>query len=462
MATLSRYSFILGFQVLLIILFAVFVRYEKKESHETDSVVEASREGNLGHAEKKEVFTSIGYAMFQDIHVMIFVGFAFLMTFLKRYGYSATGFNLFLASVAVQWALFCTSIPDMEDGKMTLSMGSLMNADIAAATVLIAMGALLGRTTGPQLLVMTILEIPLFAVNEYISIHTFHVADCGGSIAVHIFGAYFGLGVSLILSRSKTVSEAPAGPRAISENLEGPSYSSDITAMIGTLFLWIFWPSFNAGLLTTDVERYRAVTNTYLSLAAATVVAFTTSAWVRRDNKLDMVHIQNSTLAGGVAIGAVSNMAVMPFGALIIGSISGLLSVFGYHKLTPYMDKKLPLKDTCGVHNLHGMPGVLSALVSVIFAAIASASSYYDEKDLFSVFPAMAPGALDASGEAAPGRSGSTQAVFQLAALGVTLAISIVGGIITGLVLRQMPSLKTEKLYNDEENWHLEDRKSVV
>ena len=27
------------------------------------------------------------YAMFQDIHVMIFIGFGFLMTFLKRYGY---------------------------------------------------------------------------------------------------------------------------------------------------------------------------------------------------------------------------------------------------------------------------------------------------------------------------------------------------------------------------------------
>lgn len=28
---------------------------------------------------------------FQDIHVMIFIGFGFLMTFLKRYGYSAVG-----------------------------------------------------------------------------------------------------------------------------------------------------------------------------------------------------------------------------------------------------------------------------------------------------------------------------------------------------------------------------------
>ncbi len=43
--------------------------------------------------------------MFQDVHVMIFVGFGFLMTFLKRYGYGAVGFNLLLAGLVIQWAM---------------------------------------------------------------------------------------------------------------------------------------------------------------------------------------------------------------------------------------------------------------------------------------------------------------------------------------------------------------------
>ena len=34
--------------------------------------------------------------------------------------------------------------------------------------------------------------------------------------------------------------------------------------------------------------------------------------------------------------------------------------------------EKFYLLDTCGVHNLHGMPGVFSALVSAIAAAVAS------------------------------------------------------------------------------------------
>lgn len=42
---------------------------------------------------------------FQDVHVMIFVGFGFLMTFLKRYGFGAVGFTFLIAAFGIQWAL---------------------------------------------------------------------------------------------------------------------------------------------------------------------------------------------------------------------------------------------------------------------------------------------------------------------------------------------------------------------
>lgn len=53
---------------------------------------------------------------FQDIHVMIFIGFGFLMTFLKRYGYSATGLNLFVAALCIQWAILMRGFFEMEHG----------------------------------------------------------------------------------------------------------------------------------------------------------------------------------------------------------------------------------------------------------------------------------------------------------------------------------------------------------
>lgn len=43
-------------------------------------------------------------AGFQDVHVMIFIGFGFLMTFLQRYSFSSVGFNFLIAAFALQWA----------------------------------------------------------------------------------------------------------------------------------------------------------------------------------------------------------------------------------------------------------------------------------------------------------------------------------------------------------------------
>ena len=43
--------------------------------------------------------------MFQDVHVMIFIGFGFLMTFLKRYGLSAISLNMLISAFAIQWTI---------------------------------------------------------------------------------------------------------------------------------------------------------------------------------------------------------------------------------------------------------------------------------------------------------------------------------------------------------------------
>ena len=43
--------------------------------------------------------------VFQDVHVMIFIGFGFLMTFLKRYGLSAISLNMLISAFAIQWTI---------------------------------------------------------------------------------------------------------------------------------------------------------------------------------------------------------------------------------------------------------------------------------------------------------------------------------------------------------------------
>lgn len=49
---------------------------------------------------------------------MIYIGFGFLMTFLRKYGYSATGYTLFLAALVVQWSILVKGFFHMEDGKI--------------------------------------------------------------------------------------------------------------------------------------------------------------------------------------------------------------------------------------------------------------------------------------------------------------------------------------------------------
>ncbi|KAK4287949.1 hypothetical protein Pmani_038997, partial [Petrolisthes manimaculis] len=399
---------------------------------------------------------STTYPMFQDVHVMIFIGFGFLMMFLKRYGLSAVGLNFMLAALSLQWALLINGFFHLKKGAILINLNALLGADFTAAAVLISFGALIGKTTPTQLIILIMIEIPLFAINEVIGRSVFGAIDMGDSMFVHAFGAYYGLAASLMLYRQDA-----------STPKEGSSYTSDLFAMLGTVFLWLYWPSFNAAAAPGD-DQHRAIINTYISLVACCVTTFALSSILQKEKKFDMVHIQNSTLAGGVAIGTAADLMVQPWGALLIGILAGTVSVLGYMYLTPFLCARLRIHDTCGVHNLHGIPGVLAGIIGCVCAAMATEHTY--GPSLYKIFPARAPPEgpkLDALRElfgsegleAGQGITAGTQASYQILALLVTMGISVAGGLVTGLVLR-LPIfnlLKTDELYEDAKYWLMEE-----
>ena len=67
---------------------------------------------------------------------------------------------------------------------------------------MISYGAVLGKASNLQLLVMTILETIFYAINESVIFEYLHITDIGGSIPIHLFGAYFGLAVAAVIRNS--------------------------------------------------------------------------------------------------------------------------------------------------------------------------------------------------------------------------------------------------------------------
>ena len=108
------------FHVVFMILFAVFGDYSDSAhaknfanfANGTEHVnVDLYYPSKYPFLSKVFILTSIDsqfafvYTVFQDVHVMIFIGFGFLMTFLRKYGFSSVGFNFLVACFAIEWSM---------------------------------------------------------------------------------------------------------------------------------------------------------------------------------------------------------------------------------------------------------------------------------------------------------------------------------------------------------------------
>ncbi|KAJ3442357.1 rh50 isoform b [Anaeramoeba flamelloides] len=378
------------------------------------------------------------YTYYSDVAVMVIIGFGYLMTFLKKYGLSSLGYTFLLAGFCVQWTLINNAFwhqihehEDLYEYKMTIP--SLVEGMFGAATVMISFGAVLGKTTPLQLLLIAFFEIIFYAFNIFLSVFKIGLIDIGGSLIIHTFGAYFGIALTAVLTSRRT-EEHQANHKL------GATKISDVFSLIGTIFLWLFWPSFN-GALGVPGSRFRVVINTVMSLCCSCVVTFFFSA-IFHKGKFDPVDIQNATLAGGVAVGSAANLYLTPGGAMGVGLFAGMISTIGFNYLTPLLENRTKLHDTCGVHNLHGMPGLIGGAVSAIVTAIGSHDHSLYNGAFDSIFV-----------------KGDDQPLHQLSAMFVTLTIALSGGLITGFIIRLLTK-NAEDPFEDEEFWGDEDEDS--
>ena len=294
------------------------------------------------------------------IHIMamLLVGFGFLMVFVKKYGRSALTATYLLVSVSIPLYFLKESFHGV--GSSEGIIDKLILAEFAAASLLICAGAVLGRMKMEQYMLLGLVFVPFYALNEWIVLNgglgliSGKVVDTGGSIVIHAFGAIFGLGVAASMTSRKEY-ETP---------IECDD-TSDRYSLLGSMVLWVFWPSFCAALVApADVPR--TAVNVILALCGSTIATYFASVKLR--GKVSAADIANATLAGGVAIGSTCDLAV-PGTAFVVGISAGVISTVGFALIQPWLTDVTKKVDTCGVLYLHGLPGIFGGVAALFIVS---------------------------------------------------------------------------------------------
>ncbi len=183
--------------------------------------------------------------------------------------------------------------------------------------------------------------------------------DFAGSCAIHMVG-----GISALIGAKLL------GPRIgkFTRNKEGkvtkvnafPGHNLPI-GCLGVFILWLGWYGFNGAAATTIEELGSIFVTTTIAPAIATVVCMVFT-WVKY-GKPDVSMCLNASLAGLVAITAGCDVTDA-LGAIIIGTVAGLLVVFGVWLL----DYKLHIDDPVGAVAVHCLNGIWGTIAVGLFA----------------------------------------------------------------------------------------------
>ena len=197
--------------------------------------------------------------------------------------------------------------------------------------MIISSGVLLGKLSLGQYLITILFETLLVSLNYYLNYFALGGIDTGGSIYIYLFGAVYGFIISMIL-----LTQNPIKNRIIHNfDRSRSDYYSNIISAIGSLFIWLYFPSFNTARIHYDKRkdeslleflRYRGIINTYMSMMGSTVASFITSA-MYSEGKLKMHHILKASYAGGVIIAGSCTVCPYAWCALLVGCVGGVISI---------------------------------------------------------------------------------------------------------------------------------------
>lgn len=175
--------------------------------------------------------------------------------------------------------------------------------------------------------------------------------DFAGGTVVHINAGVAGLVGAYVVGKRIGYGKESLTPHSLT------------LTMVGASLLWVGWFGFNAGsnLEATGVASL-AFINTLVATAAATL------SWIAGEalskGKGSMLGAASGAVAGLVAITPACGF-VGPMGAIVIGLLSGLVCLWGVNGLK----RMLGADDSLDVFGVHGVGGILGALLTGVFAS---------------------------------------------------------------------------------------------
>ena len=174
--------------------------------------------------------------------------------------------------------------------------------------------------------------------------------DFAGGTVVHINAAIAGLIGAAMIGRRTGLGNVSMAPHSLT------------FTMIGASLLWFGWFGFNAGsALEASGAAALAMVNTWLATACA-ALSWMFAEWILK-GKPSMLGAASGAVAGLVAITPAAGF-VGVMGAIVIGLISGVVCLWGVNGLK----RLLGIDDSLDVFGVHGVGGILGAILTGVFA----------------------------------------------------------------------------------------------
>jgi ammonium transporter Rh len=320
----------------------------------------------------------IKYKLFQDINIMIFLGFGFLRSFLKHHSWTSIALTFIGGVLSFEFGLFILICwggifkPGWSPG--LFNFGHFLDSNYCSAAIVISLGAVLGKISLSQYIFMILFETIFSTFNYVLLRQKLRIIDVGGALTIHLFGSIFGAIFSLISFGSKNERER------IKKSIHfGSNYNSNIFALFGTLILITYWPSFNTSLVNDDEYKFQGVINTYLAILGSIVGTFCISP-ICNLGKIKIKDILNSSFSGAIIVAGCCHIIKHLWVSILSGVIGGGLTTYLCNIISDRLKRK-GFHDTSDIIYYHGIPGFLGGIITTIY--VGNQNQTQNKEDLY-------------------------------------------------------------------------------